>query len=103
MVFRAYTFKRRLNGVSAQAGKELDGYAFKWQSSGEGVSKFHFQLYQGAASGTAIVDEPAISTQQIILSDLIPGTYYWRVGSVQYLDGGASTNWTSFEKLNVAP
>jgi hypothetical protein len=98
-----YTFKRRLNGVSAQAGKELDGYAFKWQSSGEGVSKFHFQLYQGAASGTAIVDEPAISTQQIILSDLIPGTYYWRVGSVQYLDGGASTNWTSFEKLNVAP
>ncbi len=98
-----YTFKRRLNGVSAEAGKGDDGYAFKWQSSGEGVSKFHFQLYLGATTGTAIVDEPAMSTQQISLSDLVPGTYFWRVGSVQFLDGEASTNWTSFEKLNVAP
>jgi hypothetical protein len=98
-----FTFKRRLNSVSGSAGKDESGYAFKWQSNGEGVNKFHFQLFSGSSAGLPLVDEPAIAATQIILSDLLPGTYFWRVGSVQFLDGEAATNWTSFEKLSVAP
>jgi hypothetical protein len=98
-----FTFKRRLNGVSAGAGKDESGYAFKWQSVGEGVNKFHFQLFRGSPAGLPLVDEPAVAANQVSLSDLLPGTYFWRVGSVQFLDGEAATNWTSFEKLSVAP
>ncbi len=98
-----YTFKRRLNGMSASAGQGDDGYAFKWQSDGEGVRRFHFQLFKDQPNGLPIADEPAMTAQQINLSDLLPGTYFWRVGSVQYLDGEVATNWTGFEKLSVAP
>ncbi len=98
-----YTFKRRLNGVTAGAGKDESGYAFKWQSTGKGVNKFHFQLFSGSPAGLPLVDEPAVTSNQVSLSDLLPGTYFWRVGSVQFLDGEAATNWTSFEKLSVAP
>jgi hypothetical protein len=44
-----------------------------------------------------------MTAEQISLSDLLPGTYFWRVGSVQYLDGEVATNWTGFEKLSVTP
>jgi hypothetical protein len=98
-----YTFKRRLNGMSASAGQGDDGYAFKWQSDGEGVRKFHFQLFKDQPNGLPIADEPAMTAEQISLSDLLPGTYFWRVGSVQYLDGEVATNWTGFEKLSVTP
>ncbi|NJM49793.1 MAG: LysM peptidoglycan-binding domain-containing protein [Sphingomonadales bacterium] len=98
-----YAFKRRLNGVSASAGKGDDGYSFKWLSEGEGKKSFHFQLFPGQPGGTAIADEAALSAGEIIISDLPPGTYFWRVGAVQYLDSEVSTNWTDFEKLSIAP
>ncbi len=98
-----YTFKRRLNGMSGSAGQGDDGYAFKWQSDGEGVRRFHFQLFKNQPNGLPIADEPAMTAEQISLSDLLPGTYFWRVGSVQYLDGEVATNWTGFEKLSVTP
>jgi hypothetical protein len=97
------SFKRRLNGVNASAGQGEDGYAFKWFSEGEGIKKFHFQLFRGSTSEVPVIDEPALAANEITMSDLAAGQYFWRVGSVQYLDGEASTNWTSFEKLDVAP
>jgi hypothetical protein len=98
-----YAFKRRLNGVSASAGAGDDGYNFKWQSQGEGTRKFHFQLFRGVPNGLPIADEPGLTDQQITISDLPNGDYFWRVGSVQYDQGEVATNWTSFEKLSVAP
>ena len=98
-----FAFKRRLNGVKASAGKDESGYAFKWENTGKGISKFHFQLFAGKPEGTPLADEPAVAGNQISISDLPPGTYFWRVGSVQFLDGEVATNWTGFEKLNVAP
>lgn len=103
-----YAFKRRLNGIKASAGKSDEGYSFKWQNEGDGVKKFHFQLFKAAPSGagqdgTAIVDEPALSDPQITISDLPPNVYMWRVGAVQFADKEVATNWTAFETLTVAP
>jgi hypothetical protein len=92
-----------LNGVNASAGQSEDGYAFKWFSQGEGIRKFHFQLFRGSTNTVPVIDEPALDTNEITMSDLAAGQYFWRVGSVQYLDREASINWTSFEKLDVAP
>jgi hypothetical protein len=97
-----YGFKRRLNSVSASAGKTDDGYRFKWTSEGEGARRFHFQLFKDAADGLPMVDEPGLTSPEIRLSDLPPGTYYWRIGAAQYLGGDVRVNWTSFEKITIS-
>ena len=97
-----YAFKRRQNSVSASGGKSDFGYAFKWGGQGRGKLLFHFQLFVGKAGGIAIVDEAGLDATEISLSDLPAGEYYWRVASVQYVDGEVSTNWTPFEKLIVS-
>jgi hypothetical protein len=97
-----YAFKRRLNTVSASGGKSDFGYAFKWVGQGRGKLLYHFQLFRGPADGIAIVDEAGLAATEISLSDLPAGDYYWRVASVQYVDGEVSTNWTPFEKLIVS-
>jgi hypothetical protein len=97
-----YAFKRRLNGVSASSGKSDEGYNFKWTSEGEGIKRFHFQLYKGETNGVPIVDEAGVTGGSVRISDLPTGTYFWRVGALQYLDGEWGMNWTSFEKIEVA-
>jgi hypothetical protein len=97
-----FTFKRRLNAVTAAGGPSDDGFAFKWIAEGKGISRYHFQLFKGSKDGTAMVDEASLQSDQISLSDLPPGVYFWRVGSVQYQDAEVSTNWTPFEKLSVS-
>ena len=97
-----YAFKRRLNTVSASGGKSDFGYAFKWAGQGRGTLRYHFQLFQGKTGGIAIVDEAGLEASEISLSDLPAGEYYWRVASVQYVDGEVSTNWTPFEKLIIS-
>ncbi len=97
-----YAFKRRLNTVAASAAASDLGYVFKWIGEGRGTLRFHFQLYRGKAEGTPMVDEAGLTSDQISLSDLPAGDYYWRVASVQYLDGEISTSWTPFEKLIVS-
>jgi hypothetical protein len=97
-----YAFKRRLNGVSASAGKGDDGYVFRWIGEGAGTQRFHFQLFQGAADRIAMVDEAGLQTDRVTLSDLPKGDYFWRVGVVQYLDGEVAINWTPLEKLSVS-
>jgi hypothetical protein len=97
-----YAFKRRLNTVSAGGGKADLGFAFKWTGQGRGTLRYHFQLFQGKAEGIAMVDEAGLVATEISLSDLPAGDYYWRVASVQYVDGEVSTNWTPFEKLIIS-
>ena len=96
-----YAFKRRLNAVNASAARGDEGYVFRWFGQSGGVTRYHFQLYKGPITGTALVDEASLDGDRVILSDLLPGEYQWRVGSVQYADGEVATNWTEFEKLSV--
>ncbi len=98
-----FAFKRRLNGVSASGGKGDDGYGFKWIGEGQGERRYHFQLFKENKTGTAMIDEAGLDTDKISISDLAPGDYFWRVGAVQFVDGEATTNWSDFEKLTVAP
>lgn len=97
-----YAFKRRQNSVSGSSGKSDLGYVFKWLAVGKGMFRYHFQLYRDKAEGLPMVDEAGLNEREIALSDLPPGDYYWRVASVQYVDGEASTSWTPFEKLSVS-
>lgn len=97
-----YGFKRRLNGIKASVEAFGNDYQFKWAGDGDGVRRFHFQLFFGNNTTTGMVDEAALSADQITVSDLPPGEYSWRVGAVQYLDGDVTTNWTKLETLTIA-
>jgi hypothetical protein len=97
-----YAFKRRLNTISASGGKDDLGFAFKWAGEGRGTLRYHFQLFRSNTTGPAMVDEAGLDANVIRLSDLPAGDYYWRVASVQYVDGEVSTSWTPFEKLTVS-
>jgi hypothetical protein len=97
-----YGFKRRMNAVSASAGAGDFGYAFKWLVTGNGSLRYRFQLYREKPEGVPFADEAGLANPEISLSDLPQGDYYWRVASVQFLDGEVSTNWTPFEKLTVS-
>lgn len=96
-----YGFKRRLNGIDASVVNGADGYNFKWNGEGDGVRRFHFQLFR-ESNASPFIDEAALTAGQVVISDLPPGEYSWRVGSVQYLDGEVATNWTKLEKLTIA-
>lgn len=96
-----YAFKRRLNNVRATAGASDIGWVFKWEGEGQGLIRYQFQLHKGSTDNAPMVDELALEGRQIILSDLVPDTYFWRVGAVQYVDGESNTNWTPFEKIIV--
>ncbi len=98
-----FGFKRRLNGVKGSSNAQANGYGFKWLGEGDGVRQFHFQMFRGTPNGLAMVDETALDKAEITISDLPAGDYFWRVGAVQFLDNEVTTNWTDFEKLNVAP
>ncbi|HMT41057.1 MAG TPA: FecR domain-containing protein [Sphingorhabdus sp.] len=97
-----YAFKRRLNSISGSAGSADEGWVFKWSGQGRGTIRYNFQLFRNNTDGPAFVDEAGLTAQQIILSELPDGDYYWRVGSVQFADGETNTNWTPLEKIIVA-
>lgn len=97
-----FTFKRRLNGVTASVGQSDEGYSFRWIGEGEGTQRFHFQIFRNATDRIAMVDEAGLDDDRVTLSDLPAGDYFWRVGVVQYLDGEIGINWTPLEKLSVS-
>jgi hypothetical protein len=96
-----FAFKRRLNSISASAAADPLGYKFKWASAGRGNFRYHFQLFRGGKDGLPVIDQRGLEQTEITLSDLPSGDYYWRVASVQYLDGEVNSNWTEFEKIGV--
>ena len=101
-----YAFKRQLSTLSGSSEQGDFGYRFKWDGEGEGKRLYRFQLLRGSKTGVPIVDEVALTTDLLTLSDLPDGEYYWRVGVTQFSDDakepGAFQKWTEFEKLTVA-
>lgn len=107
-LYNIYSFKRRLNSVSAQGGATEDGFVFKWSARGEGKKNFHFQLFASDDEGNplkniAIVDEAGLNQDNIIISDISQGVYVWRLGTILFDNGEVDTSWTEYQKLIVGP
>ncbi|CAN5699751.1 FecR domain-containing protein [soil metagenome] len=87
-----YGFDRDLNvlapgQVAPQTSGKLHKYLFKWTSTGQGVRTFRFQLFADAEGRTALVDQTGLETPQLVLTDLPPGTYHWRVTATRLAKG----------------
>ncbi|WP_017670681.1 FecR domain-containing protein [Blastomonas sp. AAP53] len=91
-------FRRRLATATQGAVAAEEGYVFRWTGSGEGVRRYRFQL-RSADSPVFIVDEAGLAGSSIVLSDLPPGRYLWRVGTTTHSAEETDTEWSQFESF----
>ncbi len=98
-----YSFRRKRLGASASAQPSPleNGYRFVWLQEGEGETTYAFQLWNTASPANLIADEVALSQQEIVFTDLAPGTYEWRVAAIQIDDEGLLQVWGPTQRLNV--
>lgn len=95
-----FAFKRRLATSLAGAAAGEDGYVFRWVGSGDGVRRYRFQL-QTEDSPVFVVDEAGLSGASMIVGDLPPGRYKWRVGTTTHSAEETDTDWTEYESFTV--
>lgn len=98
---QTYAMRRVLTGLAASASATDYGMRFTWSGEGDGARTFHFQLLREGGA-LPLVDEPGLTDSGLVLRDLPPATYQWRVGVRQVSAEGVTENWSAFEKLIVA-
>lgn len=102
-----YSFDRDLNTLDAAApsdsreGKHRK-FLFRWSAAGDGVRNYRFQLFSDAEAKTApVVDQPGLTEPQLTLTDLPPGSYFWRVAAVRFKDGAVSEKVGTLQQLQI--
>lgn len=95
-----FAFKRRLATATQGAQASNDGYVFRWVGTGDGVRRYRFQLKM-QDNPVYIVDEAGLSGSSIILSDLAPGRYMWRVGTITFAPDETDIDWTEYESFSI--
>ena len=100
-----YGFERRLNRVEGSmesgGGRRDRRYLFRWYSEGEGTRQFRFQLSTHPDGSAPIIDEIGLTGNQIAVTNLPSGDYYWRVMSVQFVDGKAQGAWMPLHQFHI--
>ena len=101
-----YGFDRDLNilapGQSAvQRSGKLRKYLFKWTATGQGVRTYRFQMFADPQARTALVDQPGLEAPQVVLTDLPPGTYHWRVTATRLAKGQITEKVGGLQELTV--
>ena len=99
-----YSFRRKRLDVAADVAESPleGGYLFKWLPEGEGQTFFAFQMWRDGDLETMIVDETGMSETGIVLTNLQPGAYQWRVAAMQADEDGLLKIWGPEQKLTVS-
>jgi hypothetical protein len=101
-----YGFQRRLQRIETAFERRRAGryreYLFRWVVEGAGTRQYRFQLMKDRPNATPMVDEPGLTADRFVITDLPPGTYYWRVMSLQFVDGGVFPKWSPVERLTIS-
>jgi len=101
------TVERRLNTITAEADEPDDCAAerclrFRWRAGGEGERRFRFQIAR-SPDGVPVIDQAELTATEIVLTDLPPGTYFWRVESALIDGDRRQAKWMDHQELRVAP
>lgn len=100
-----YGFQRRLQRIETTLDRRRAGryreYLFRWIVEGAGTHRYRFQLMKDRSDATPMVDEAGLTADRFVITDLPPGTYYWRVMSLQFVDGAAFSKWSPVERLTI--
>ncbi|GGB89872.1 peptidoglycan-binding protein LysM [Novosphingobium endophyticum] len=101
-----YGFERRLQRIETALERRRAGryreYLFRWIVEGSGTRRYRFQLMKDRPDAAPMVDEVGLVADRFVITDLPPGTYYWRVMSIQFADGGAFSKWSPIERLTIS-
>ena len=84
---RVYAFERRTNELSASATAHAGSHAyrFSWRASrADAKTRYRLVLSRYADLHDPVVDAVDLTDDSLVVSDLPPGDYYWRVVSEQY-------------------
>ncbi len=100
----SYSFRRKRLGAEASIGQsdEIDGFVFQWLPEGDGNVTFAFQLWRDGDAAKLIVDEAGLSSTALVLTDLAPGVYQWRVAAVEAEPEGLLKVWGPTQKLTIS-
>lgn len=101
-LYQTYAMKRRLTGLAASAEGDFAAMRFRWSGAGEGLRVYRFQMTREDQAALPIIDEGGLGEDGLELRNLDPGTYFWRVGVRQFMDGEMTEKWLPYEKLIVA-
>lgn len=100
-----YGFQRRLQRIQTALERRKAGryreYLFRWAVEGAGTRQYRFQLVKDRPDATPMVDEAGLTADSFIVTDLPPGAYFWRVMSLQFVDGAAFPKWSAVERLTI--
>lgn len=82
---RVYAFERRANELAANATPGVHEYHFIWRASRtDGDVRYRFVLSAHQDLHDPLVDAVDLTSPSLVVSDLPPGDYYWRVVAEQF-------------------
>ncbi len=100
-----YAFERRLNALGLDPPTTVGGtkrqYLFRWSSSGAGTERFRFTLARDAEGNGAVIDEAGLNSGQIVVTDLPPGIYFWRVLVSRREAGKLFEKWSQPQRFEI--
>ncbi len=97
------TFRRKR--VGSEAGTEdspiADAFKFAWRTIGEGKSYSAFQLWNAQDPSVLLVDELGLEHSAILVGNIAPGAYEWRVAVFQIDEGDTIKVWGPTQEFSV--
>jgi hypothetical protein len=63
------------------------GMRFRWSGGEGGPHDYRFTLYADEAATRPVIDRSGIAEPAFVVTDLKPGTYWWRVTLTKFKDG----------------
>lgn len=100
-----YAFRRQLHWITTSAEEQSVGrsrqYLFRWDARDTEKEQYRFQLSSNPDGSDPLIDEFGLTQTSLVLTDLPAGVYYWRVMTLDSIDGRPREKWSPFEELRV--
>jgi len=101
---RTYSFRRRQVSVDAsvETSALADAFKFTWLSETDPTTTYAFQLWPSDQPSVLLVDEVALRKNAVLVSNLDPGTFKWRVASLVIDEGDVIKVWGPAQEFVVS-
>ncbi len=78
------------------------GMRFRWSSGDDGARDYRFSLYADEAATRALIDQDGLKEPAFAVTDLKPGTYWWRVVLTKFRGGKAVVATGELQSFTIA-
>ncbi|KMS56404.1 peptidoglycan-binding protein [Novosphingobium barchaimii LL02] len=98
-------FERRLDRIGMGLEVTPAGYSrqfrFWWRAYGAVNPQFRFQLAKAGKEAKPMIEQGPLSGNDLIVIDLPPGSYRWRVMTSQVISAQTVSRWSDYSDLRV--